>query len=98
MTGYSLFSRIAERSELLIESEAHSAAFLEAQSAEPLADVAPKARAAQANANLDHGIYISAVCKNCEPLIYISIYICQVHCGKGSTKTFTSSQSMWINM
>ena len=37
-------------------------------------------------------IYIS-VCKNFEPLIYISISIYRVHCGKGSTRTFTSSQS-----
>ena len=28
-----------------------------------------------------------------EPLIYISIYIYRVHCGKGSTRKFTSSQS-----
>ena len=48
-----LFSRSAERSELLIESEARSA--------ESRSDVAPNARAAQADANLDQGLYIYKV-------------------------------------
>ena len=52
--NFFLFSR----SELLIEAEARSAESLEARSAESLADVAPKARAAQADANLDQFIYI----------------------------------------
>ena len=33
------------------------------------------------------------ICKNSEPLIYISINIYRVHCGKGSTRKFTSNQS-----
>ena len=48
-----LFSRSAERSELLIESEARSADSLEARSAESRSDDAPNAGAAQADANLD---------------------------------------------
>ena len=39
-----LFSRSAERTELLIEAEAHSAESLEARSAESRSDVAPNAR------------------------------------------------------
>ena len=39
-------------------------------------------------------IYIyTAVCKTFESLIHISIWIYRVHCGKGSTRKFTSSQS-----
>ena len=53
-----LFSRSAERSELLIESEARSAESPEARSAESRSDDAPNARAAQADANLDQGLFI----------------------------------------
>ena len=53
------FSRSAERSELLIETEARSAESLEARSAESRSDVAPNARRrAQADANLGQGLYI----------------------------------------
>ena len=39
-------------------------------------------------------VYVyTAVCNNLEPLIYISISIYRVHCGKGSTWKCTSSQS-----
>ena len=73
--GQGSFSRSAERSELLIEWEARNT--------ESLSDVAPNVRAAQVDANFDQGLYIYiAVCKNFEPLIYISIYIYGVHCGK----------------
>ena len=47
---HAFFSRSAEHSELLIESEARSA--------KSRSDVAPNARAAQADANLDQGFYI----------------------------------------
>ena len=44
-----------------------------------------------------HDVYdiykYTAVYKNFEPLIYISIYIYRVHCGKGSTRKFTSRQT-----
>ena len=46
------------RSELLIESEARSAESPEARSAESRSDDAPNARAAQADANLDQGLFI----------------------------------------
>ena len=69
-----LFSRSAERSELLIESEARSAESLEARSAESRSDVAPNARAAQADVNLDQGLYI---------YIYIYIYMYLFGCVHG---------------
>ena len=54
-----LFSRSAERSELLIESEARSAESSEARSAESRSDVAPNVRRrAQADANLGQGLFI----------------------------------------
>ena len=58
--GQALFSRSAERSELLIESAAHSAESSKAQSAESRSDVAPNAqRLAQGDANLGQGLFIS---------------------------------------
>ena len=56
--GEGSFSRSAERSELLMESEARSTESLEARSAESLSDIVPNARAAQVDANLDQGLYI----------------------------------------
>ena len=38
-------------------------------------------------------IYVQLFAKKFEPLIYISISIYRVHCGKGSTRKFTSSQN-----
>ena len=53
------FSRNAERSELLIESEARSNESLEARSAESRSDVAPNARRrAQADVNLGQVFFI----------------------------------------
>ena len=53
------FSRSAERSELLIESEARSAESSEARSAESRSDVAPNARRrAQGDANLGQVFFI----------------------------------------
>ena len=53
---YFLFNNfLFSQSELLIEAEARSAESLEARSAKSLADVA---RTAQADANLDQGLYI----------------------------------------
>ena len=52
------------RSELLIESEACSAESIEARSAECRSDVAPNARAARADANLDQGLYL-LLCMHC---------------------------------
>ena len=63
-----LFSRSAERSELLIESEARSAESPEARSAESRSDDAPNARAAQADANLDQVFFIYI-------FIYLLIYL-----------------------
>ena len=62
------FSRNAERSELLIESEARSNESLEARSAESRSDVAPNARRrAQADVNLG------------QVFLYIYLFILCVH-------------------
>ena len=54
-----VYSRSAERSELLIELEARSAESSEARSVESRSDVAPNARRrAQADANLGQVLYI----------------------------------------
>ena len=64
-----LFSRSAERRELLIETEVHSAESPEARSAESRSDVAPNARRrAQADANLGRGFHIFI-------FIYLYIYL-----------------------
>ena len=63
-----LFSRSAERSVLLIESEERSA--------ESRSDVTPSARAAQADANLDQGLYIYIFIYL---FIYLFIWMCARH-------------------
>ena len=63
-------SRDAERSELLIESEARSAESIEARSAESPSDVVPNA-----DANLDQGLYICIFIEHTANIVFLVIII-----------------------
>ena len=65
-------TKCREHSELLIESESHSAESLEAQSTKSRSDVTPNAPKAQADANLDQSLYIY---KYIYLFIYLFIYL-----------------------